>query len=202
MIFAKPPIAGVAKTRLMPRLGAVGAAALHQKLVLRTLDNVHRPEQWDTNLWCAGDVTHPFFQACALDYRLSLYPQSEADLGQRMYAALQSSLRVYEAVCLLGTDCPLLSEAHIRQAFEQLDQGHDLVFSPAEDGGYVLIAAKFIKRELFENIQWGSCTVMQQSLANAEQLSLQVSLLPTLWDVDVPEDLPRLASLNLGPANK
>ena len=195
IVFAKAPVAGTAKTRLIPRLGAQGAAELHQKLVLHTLNNLVNPQHWDTILWCAGDRQHDFFQHCLASFDLVLDFQQGENLGDRMFHAIASSLSVYSSVCLVGTDCPVLTRCTIIEAFESLEAS-DMVFNPAEDGGYVLLAAKLIDRRVFENIRWGTGEVMQKSLENVKKTGYQVSLLSTLWDVDVPDDLFRLEMLN------
>jgi len=190
LVFAKAPIAGHAKTRLIPKLGAVGAAELHQKLVLHTLDNLTNANCWDTLLWCADDIQHEFFQQCYIDYNLKLFAQHGDDLGQRMYHAANLSLKDYNSICIVGTDCPVLKEENISEAFETLNYT-DIVFNPAEDGGYVLVAAKSIERKVFEGIQWGSSEVMHKTLEKTKQMNLDTKLLKTLWDVDVPDDLIR-----------
>ena len=190
LVFAKAPIAGHAKTRLIPKLGSAGAANLHQKLVRHTLDTLSNSNYWDTLLWCAGDMEHNFFRHCSANYDLKLFSQQGDDLGQRMYNAAKFSLQNYDSICIVGTDCPMLKSENISQAFDALKH-IDVAFNPAEDGGYILIATNSIERNIFEGIQWGTSQVMTQSLGKAKQLNLNVKLLDTLWDVDIPEDLER-----------
>jgi len=190
LVFAKAPIAGHAKTRLIPKLGSAGAANLHQKLVQHTLDTLANSNYWDTLLWCAGDMEHNFFQECSANYDLKLISQQGDDLGQRMYHAAKFSLRNYDSICIVGTDCPMLKRENISHAFDALNNT-DIAFNPAEDGGYVLIATNAVERNIFEGVQWGTSQVMAQSLEKAKQLNLDTKLLDTLWDVDIPEDLER-----------
>jgi len=190
LVFAKAPIAGHAKTRLIPKLGSTGAANLHQNLVRHTLDNLVYPNYWDTLLWCAEDMEHDFFQQCSADYNLELFSQWGGDLGQRMYHAAKFCLKKYDSICIVGTDCPMLNSDNISQAFDALDYV-DIGFNPAEDGGYVLISTNVIERKIFEGIDWGTSHVMAQSLEKAKQLNLETKRLDTLWDVDNPADLER-----------
>jgi glycosyltransferase A (GT-A) superfamily protein (DUF2064 family) len=99
---------------------------------------------------------------------------------------------------LVGTDCPALAPVHLRAAAQSLCEGFDAVFHPAEDGGYVLVGLNRPQRALFEGIAWGTSRVMQQTRARARERNLRVRELETLWDVDLPEDLPRLRGLDLG----
>lgn len=190
LIFAKAPIAGHAKTRLIPKLGALDAAELHKRLVLHTLDSLVNSRSWDTLLCCADDIQHDFYQQCFLDYNLKLFSQQGDDLGQRMHHAAQVSLQQYDAICIVGTDCPMLKKENISEAFDALKNA-DIVFNPAEDGGYVLVTTDTAEQNVFEGIEWGTSQVMQQSLEKAKQLNLLTKRLSTLWDVDVPEDLER-----------
>lgn len=193
LIFSKAPVPGKAKTRLIPELGAEGAAELHKELVLHTLTHLVNPE-WDTLLWTAGDSKHPFFQDCNTRFDLQRQAQHGEDLGQRMYHAIKTSLESYESVCLVGTDCPVLDEPIIANVFKELGKV-DMVFHPAEDGGYVLLAANKIDPRVFEDIRWGTNKVMDKTRANLKKLNYDVSFFPKLWDVDVPEDLSRYYAL-------
>jgi len=190
LIFAKAPIPGIAKTRLIPALGEIGAAKLHEKLALHTLDSLLEPSHWDSILWCASELEHEFFQYCTAHYQLPLEEQQGSHLGLRLFHALETSLASYESVCIVGTDCPVLDKSTIVRAFEKL-QHADVVFSPAEDGGYVLLAAKKVDASLFDDIHWGTEKVLRQSLDKIHKLEWQCEMLPTLWDVDIADDLMR-----------
>lgn len=196
IVFAKPPIAGLAKTRLIPQLGAEGAAELHSQLVMHTLVNLINPAQWETQLWCSTEINHNFFQKCHKIYQVNRRLQIGNKLGDRMYHAMLTSLESYDNVCLIGTDCPVLDKPVIEQAFSRL-KNVDMVFNPAEDGGYVLVSAKKLDEKIFQKVTWGTDAVMRQTKDNAKEKNFQLALLPTLWDVDVPEDLLKLASLVL-----
>ena len=191
LVFAKAPIAGHAKTRLIPKLGSQGAAELHAQLVLHTLDNLVNPDSWDTLLWCAGNVDHIFFHQCNLDFDIKLFCQQGDDLGQRMFHAVKTSLQNYDEICIVGTDCPALNENSIVKAYQALNDV-DVVFNPAEDGGYVLIATNKIDEGLFEHVHWGTDQVMKESQKNIERMKWNSTCLDTLWDVDVPDDLQQL----------
>ena len=107
-----------------------------------------------------------------------------------MHHALRSALRRHRSAILIGADCPSLTAADLRRAVRWLRGGADLVLAPAEDGGYALIGARRISSRVFANVEWGSSSVMAQTIRNLEGLSYR--LLRTVWDVDRPEDLERL----------
>jgi glycosyltransferase A (GT-A) superfamily protein (DUF2064 family) len=96
---------------------------------------------------------------------------------------------------LIGTDCPALQTAHLVMAADLLHDGHDAVFIPAEDGGYVLVGLRQPQPRLFENIDWGSEQVMAQTRDRMAVLGLRWAEPLTLWDVDRPADLARLSTL-------
>jgi len=196
MVFAKAPTPGQVKTRLIPALGASGAAALQRQLIERTLDTALAAGLGTPELWCAPGPDDPFFASCADKYGVSLKPQGEGDLGIRMARALESALGSGSTALLIGCDCPALTPAYLGDAAGALAEGNDAVFGPAEDGGYVLVgAARNLPVQLFEDIAWGSATVMQVTRARLAQGNWSWRELALLWDLDRPEDLPRLYQL-------
>lgn len=208
IVFAKPPVAGLAKTRLIPALGAAGAAAYHAKLVKHTLVNVvcdNRSgklyeNKWDTHLWCSENKSHDFFLSCLSEFSVTLQEQSQGDLGERMFHAMHFMLKKYDKVCIIGCDCPVLDRNKITEVFARLMSKNDVVVTPAEDGGYVLMAVKQqLMSEMFSSIQWGGADVFERVLYNLRGLNLNPLIQPTLWDVDEPEDLNRQALAMLLP---
>lgn len=191
-ILARAPIPGQAKTRLIPALGAAGAASLQRWLLQRTVAMALVADVGPVTLWCAGDPRHPDFAQCRAFGAVAVRHQPEGDLGARMLAALRESSTA--ATLVIGTDCPALSAAHLREATRQLDN-HDAVVLPAEDGGYVLIGMREPLPDLFAAVDWGTERVMAQTRERLRAAGLRWSEPATLWDVDRPEDLDRLATL-------
>ena len=191
-VFAKAPIPGLAKTRLMPTLGAPGAARLQRQFTRAAVHKAFAAGLGAVTLWCAPDARHRFFRALRRATGIACRVQPDGDLGQRMHAAFE---RTQAPLVLIGTDCPVLQAAHLRQAASALLDGDDVVVCPAEDGGYVLIGLREPQAALFRGIAWSSAEVMAQTRAHAHSLRLKLRELETLWDVDVPEDFARLAAL-------
>lgn len=197
LIFAKAPTPGQVKTRLIPALGESGAAELQRQLIERTLHTAVAAALGTLELWCAPGPEDPFFADCAKRHGAGLRAQGAGDLGTRMARALESSLAAGSPGLLIGCDCPALTPAYLRDAAAALDGGNDAVFGPAEDGGYVLIGlARTPPTELFEDIAWGTATVMQETRARLARANWRWRELALLWDVDRPEDLPRLRQLS------
>ena len=199
-VFARAPRAGATKTRLIPVLGPEGAARLHERLIHRTLQTAQAASPDGVELWCTPDAGHPFFIECAGRYNVRLRVQAGDDLGERMHHALDDARRRDTHAVLVGTDCPALTAAHLRQAMAWLEEGADLVLGPAEDGGYVLIGAGRVEPELFRAIPWGTSQVLEETRTRARRLALHVRSLPVLPDLDRPEDLDRFPEL-LGDAD-
>ena len=190
LVFARAPRAGRCKTRLMPRYGARGAAAIHQQLVEKTLLTASTVNAI-TELCCEPDTRHGFFAACRRRYGLALHRQHTGDLGRKMALALQRALRASHAVVIIGTDCPALTAANIEQAFMALEQGSDSVIKPAQDGGYVLIGARQPLGSALRHIHWSSGQELRQTLHRLQLRGLSVKLLAPSWDVDHPRDVVR-----------
>jgi rSAM/selenodomain-associated transferase 1 len=142
IVFARAPVAGYAKKRLIPVLGADGAADLHRRLVLHTLSTAVSTGI-PVELWCAPDRFHTFFAACTHDYPVTLKNQAGEDLGERMYNAFTDTLSRTPASVIIGCDSPALTPQMITDAFYSLENGNDAVIGPAEDGGYFLIGLSF-----------------------------------------------------------
>lgn len=191
-ILARAPIPGEAKTRLIPALGAVGAAELQGWLLRRTVATALVADLGPVSLWCAGDARHPAFAPCRAFDSVALRRQPEGDLGAKILAALRESPT--DATLLIGTDCPALTAAHLREAAVAM-ANHDAVVLPAEDGGYVLIGAKRAEPALFAGVDWGTERVMAQTRERLLAAGLSWCEPATLWDVDRPEDLSRLVML-------
>jgi rSAM/selenodomain-associated transferase 1 len=191
LVFARAPETGKAKTRLIPALGAAGAAALHAGLVEQTLRMVGMLKV-DVQLWCHPDTQQPFFRYCAERFGVSLHAQRGDDLGERMAKALGTALWEYDHVVLIGTDCPTLAASDLADAFAALADGADVVFGPAADGGYYLVGLRQPAPTLFADIDWGSERVLAQTQARAHALGLGTRLLAIHRDLDTPADLQEL----------
>lgn len=190
IIFTRYPEPGRTKTRLIPVLGAEGAAQLQQRMTEHTLaqasgwrDRFSSVEVYFTGgnealmqQWLGTDVTYRH--------------QGEGELGQRMQMAFAQSFAAEVArVVIIGTDCPDVSATLLTEAFAALSHSN-LVLGPAADGGYYLIGLNRPIPELFTGIPWGTDQVLATTQEIAQRLGLGVFLLPVLNDVDRREDLP------------
>jgi hypothetical protein len=190
-IMAKAPVPGLAKTRLIPHLGAEGAAALQRWLLQRIVTTALAADVGPVTLWCAPEVDHPEFSACRNRGQIVLRRQADGDLGARMHAAVAGSPA---GVLVVGTDCPVLTPELLRRAAASLDQD-DATVIPAEDGGYVLIGMRHPSRRVFTDIDWGSGKVMGQTRERLSEAGWRWSEFAPLWDVDREEDFRRLSDL-------
>ena len=190
-VLAKAPIAGLAKTRLIPALGPQGAARLQRRLTMRALHTAAAAGLGPVTLWCAPDAQHRFFRALRRVAGVHLERQPEGDLGARMLTAFDA-LCPHGPVLLIGTDCPPLTTGHLRRAAQSLLDGDDAVFLPAEDGGYVLVGLRRPAAAVFSGMIWSRADVMAETRVRARAAGLRWREFETLWDVDVPDDLARM----------
>jgi hypothetical protein len=192
-VMARAPVAGQANSRLIPALGAEGAAALQARLIERTVATAASARIGPVTLWATPDETHPLFGALRRQFGIALARQPDGDLGARMHAAVDAAGC---AALVIGTDCPALTADHLHLAAATL-RNYDVVVIPANDGGYVLIGLRQPHAALFAGIEWGTARVMAETRLRLQSLTLSWRELPTLWDVDTPEDLERLRRENL-----
>ena len=189
VILAKAPIPGFAKTRLIPAIGAHAAAVLQERLTERTVATALAAGIGPVTLCCDPDATHVTFLKMVTRMKIALRPQPPGDLGTRMLAAVATSTG---PVLVIGTDCPALTEAHLRSAAMALRDGNDVVLIPAERGGYVLLGMREAQPRLFSNIAWGGSSVLADTRARIVEQRLMLVERPPLWDVDTEIDLARL----------
>lgn len=197
IVFARAPIPGAVKTRLIPLLGADEAAALHARLVARTVETARAALFSRIELHGTPGIDDTFFHSCAENFAIALRAQAGGDLGARMFAAFESALAVHSRVLLVGSDCPALTAEHLRKADRSLRDGADAVLVPCEDGGYALIGLTRVDARLLDGVPWGGETVMAETRARLRKLGWRWRELETLWDVDRPEDYARLITSGL-----
>ncbi len=195
LVFARAPEPGAAKTRLIPLLGAERAANLQRILIERALRTAIDARLGDVELWCTPSAAHPLFSGRPTDLRTA--SQRGNDLGARMFNAASASLKSSRRAILVGTDCPALLPTDLQDAARALQSGYDAVFTPAEDGGYVLVGLARCDARLFDGISWGTDTVMACTRARLAELGWRWLELPVSWDVDRPADFHRLAASGL-----
>ncbi|HXM83474.1 MAG TPA: TIGR04282 family arsenosugar biosynthesis glycosyltransferase [Burkholderiales bacterium] len=200
IVFARAPLPGRVKTRLVPRLGEWGAARLQARLTRQAVRTALAARCGEVQLHVTPRARHPFFISLARELLVGLRPQQGRDLGERMYRALRAGLHRHRAVLLIGADCPALGPRDLRRAARFLQGGADVVLAPAEDGGYALIGARRVSRRLFDGIAWGETGVYAQTAERLRALNYRWRALRTVWDVDRPADLDRFRSLRLSSA--
>ena len=191
LIFARAPIPGAAKTRLIPALGATGAARFQQRMTEHALATAAEARVRDVELWCTPSAEHPFFADCARRYPITLHTQLGDTLGERLAFAAVRELPSHDAIVFIGTDCPALGARHLHAAMTAL-QDNDAVIYPAEDGGYVLLGLARRCSEAFCGVDWGTERVFKQTTQKLLDAGRRVWIGQALWDVDTPADYERL----------
>jgi uncharacterized protein len=186
-LMAKAPLPGLAKTRLAPRLGADGAAALAERLLDHAVAQAAAAAPGAVTLWAAPDASHPAFQRQQARHGVRLRVQPAGDLGARMLAVFSAGA----PLLLMGSDAPALDAAMLRTAAAAL-QGHDAVFVPALDGGYALIGLQRPQPALFEAMPWSTAQVMALTRQRLAAAGLRHAELPPVPDIDEPADLVHL----------
>jgi rSAM/selenodomain-associated transferase 1 len=189
-IFARAPVLGSVKSRLARTLGEDAALAAHEEMVCQTLEELSCVLGIRSELWIAGAIDHPLVGQWAERWRMPVYPQHGNDLGARMFHAMTRCLELSPFGIVVGTDCPSVTAAYVREAALQL-RDRELVLGPAEDGGYGLIGLSTCALQLFDGIPWGSARVLDETLKRAAASGLRYALLETVWDVDEPADWAR-----------
>ena len=180
VIFAKQPVPGRVKTRLIPALGAKGAARLAAAMLDETIAEA-RATGLEVEL-CGDPDASAWYRGEAI-----ATAQGDGDLGARLARAAKRVLRD-EPVLLIGADCPALDRLRLAGAARSLEE-HDAVLHPAADGGYVLLGLARFDPSLFAGIAWSTNSVCAETIERVEALGWRLDLRETLADVDEPADL-------------
>jgi len=199
IVFTRFPQPGQTKTRLIPALGAARAADLQRMMAEYTFTQ------------CC-ELAHKRNVSIAVHYEggderalrrwipsgMICMPQSKGSLGERLAHSFASSFTAgMKRVIIVGSDCPFLTPEILADGFDLL-QNNDLVIGPAHDGGYYLIGLSKPDRLMWADIDWGTDKVLQQTIEIARNRGLKLALLPSLADIDRPEDLQNLNDPRIG----
>ncbi len=198
IIVAREPQPGRTKTRLCPPLDGQTAAALYACFLHDVLTIARQVEDVQPVIAYAPETAAAYFQRLAPD--LSAHAQQGNNLGERLDHALQLALSSTDpasapqkrTAIVMSSDNPDLPVDYVRMAFARLDQGADVVLGPTSDGGYYLIGLHTPQPRLLREVPMSTPTVLNDTLALAHALKLQVALLPEWYDIDTVADLRRL----------
>jgi len=187
LCFCKHPEAGLVKSRLAKDIGNEHASVIYKILLDEILNNTSH-SGFKTFLYCYPDTNHPTLKQYRDKYSIILKKQSDGDLGTKMYHAMKDHLNENKNIILIGTDCLEIDAAYIQQAFNQLNSGKEVVLGPTEDGGYALIGTNKIDASIFQNIEWSSEIVLEQTVGRINELNLKYAELPMVRDLDTYKD--------------
>ncbi|HEY6207190.1 MAG TPA: TIGR04282 family arsenosugar biosynthesis glycosyltransferase [Chthoniobacterales bacterium] len=196
-VMTKAPRPGEVKTRLTPPLRPAEAAELNRcflrdttAAIAQASGNIARGVAVYTPKGAEADYTD------ILPGSFALLLQRGGSFGERLTAAAYDLFRVgFDSVCLIDSDSPTVApECYSRAADLLAIKGERVVLGPSDDGGYYLIGLKKLRRRLFEQIDWSTARVLEQTAQRAEALDLPVELLPSGYDVDDARTLRRLCN--------
>lgn len=192
-VMAKASRPGLTKTRLIPALGAEGAARLNTAFLTDAAANM-RAAGPRVRGYAAFGPPEARDLFGFLPAEIGLVEAWHADFGDTLMAAMTGVLaQGHAAACLVNSDSPTLPPALLADAAERLlSRRCDLVLGPADDGGYYLIGARTLHRDLFAGMTFSVDTVFAETVARAQRLGLSVHVLPPWYDVD---DAASLATL-------
>ncbi|HPE62095.1 MAG TPA: TIGR04282 family arsenosugar biosynthesis glycosyltransferase [Thiolinea sp.] len=188
VIFAKAPLAGLAKTRLSCALGTAGAASLARKLLNHCVAEAMAADIGPVELCVSPSARHPVWRELAIPSAVTWSEQGEGDLGERLARAAQRVIAQREAVLLIGTDCPGLTADRLQVAAASLNQ-HDACLHPVSDGGYALLGLSEYLPSVFMNMPWSTSAVAELTRRRIQVAGWTLKVLELLHDIDEPQDL-------------
>jgi len=187
LCFCKHPEPGMVKSRLAKDLDVKRAAHVYNTLLSETLNELFI-SKFKIYLYCYPDPQHPTLEQYKNKYNLELKTQSDGNLGIKMYQAIKDQLHENNNIVLVGSDCLEINAEYIREAFDKLNSGIEIVLGPTEDGGYALIGANSIDKSIFQNISWSTKEVLQQTKNKLDKLAWTYCCLSTIRDLDNLDD--------------
>jgi hypothetical protein len=185
IVFAKNPELGKCKTRLAVSIGDENTLAVYKTLIQYTAQVLSKLKE-DCVVFYSEDIqTDDLWD----DANFQKQVQSQGHLGKKMQAAFEWGFhKGYKQVCIVGSDLFELEVSDIHDAFRALET-HDLVFGPAEDGGYYLMGMSALHSEAFKDKAWSTELVLKETLHDLEGNSFQ--LLKEKNDIDTIDDLKK-----------
>ncbi|MDQ2866971.1 MAG: TIGR04282 family arsenosugar biosynthesis glycosyltransferase [Verrucomicrobiota bacterium] len=199
-IMTKAPRAGAVKTRLQPPLTAGGAAAMNICFLRDTADAIMRAGEQTRGVGVYTPVGEEKVYETILPHAFDLIPQRGDSFGERLIFAIQDLFSVgFTSCCLIDSDSPTVTAETFRAAADALQKpGDRVVIGPSDDGGYYLIGMKKLHRRLFEEIDWSTGRVIEQTKERAREIGVEVHLLANFFDVDDRATLHRLCDELVG----
>lgn len=182
IVFVKNIKLGKVKTRLAKTIGDHGAFEVYKELVKIT-ENATEALNYDKHIYFSDTVIDNKWKN---DFKTT---QRGDDLGERMLNAFKNGFEAgYKKIVLIGSDLPEINADHIKKGIETLDN-NEVVFGPAEDGGYYLVGMSRLVEDIFLNKPWSQPSLLKTTLQELHNLNISVGILDTLNDIDTYEDL-------------
>ena len=192
IIFVRNPELGKVKTRLAKEIGDERALQVYRKLLQHTHSCVSAIE-CDRFVYYAEQITTDDLWKNDMYYKKV---QQGNDLGERMMLAFSELFQHgYSKIIIIGSDCPGLSSAILKDAFNKLNEA-DIVLGPSTDAGYYLLGMKIVHPQLFQHIQWSTDTVLKDTQKIISSINKSATLLPELTDIDEAKDLQHFHLFN------
>ncbi len=206
-VMTKAPQAGRVKTRLVPPLTPEEAAELNKCFLRDTAAAIssacsRRPvgdegkaaRSSPIAVYTPVGAESAYTDVLPADF--SLLPQRGDKFGERLYFAGEDLFKCgFDSLCLIDSDSPTVPAENFEQAVELLSTSEDrVVLGPSDDGGYYLIGMKKPHRHLFEQIDWSTERVLNQTMQRATEIGIEVKLLPSGYDIDDDASLRRLCN--------
>ncbi len=193
IIFAKSPIPGTVKTRLIPHITPTEAAELYKAFVTDIFCNTHKLKcERVTIAYTPSNAEATFQSVCGQS--ANYLPQKGFNLGERMKNAFMYSFnKGSKRTVIIGTDSPTLPLSYIQKAFDVLKEV-PVTIGPTFDGGYYLIGLSEQNYAIFDGVDWSTSNVFSQTLARIQAINKQLYVLPPWYDVDTSDNLEFLSS--------
>ena len=186
LIFAKAPVPGAVKTRLIPRMGAAGAAEFAQRMLRFTCAEALAVPGVRAELCASPDPGDPAWRG-RIPEGVEASDQGSGELGERLARQTKRVIDAGESAILIGSDCPALDRKRLESALHAL-QHVDAFIYPTVDGGYALLALRRFSPDLFSGIAWSTSAVAKQTLKRLRTLGWSHAAGETLRDIDEPAD--------------
>jgi len=189
IIFLKYPQAGKVKTRLAKDVGDYEAARIYSNMALNIIESVVDPKSYNTILFYYPPEKEKEIKDWVGEKEVQYSPQVGNTLGDRISNAFKEVFSSSaDKTVIIGTDCLDITSENIKEALYLLDET-EVVLGPAEDGGYYLLGLNKYRPQIFQDIDWSTEHVLEQTVLRIVENSLNYSLLKTLKDIDTVDDI-------------
>ena len=195
ILLTKKPLPGFVKTRLLPNCSAETAADIAFEMIADTIETVTDSWRGQVKLSVAPDTEDRRLKQLTALHSIEMGAQPAGDLGEKMQSLICRELNDAPSAAVMGCDIPTIDRTLIEYAFQQMNNGAN-VLGPSADGGFYFLGLNNCYSEMMKGIHWGTESVLQSLKSTMKHCKIYFDVvLPCQQDVDTWSDFVYISEI-------